>query len=108
MPRSEDSLGPRFISLEEGARLIGDKAEVALGGRMQMEPMALVRVLARQGRKGLRLVTAPGGGLGVDLLIGAGCVDSVESPQIVLNEFGQAPNFRRLVQEGRVSVRDQV
>jgi glutaconate CoA-transferase subunit A len=44
----------------------------------------------------------------VDLLIGAGCVASVESPQIVLNEFGQAPNFRREVQAGSVRVLDQV
>jgi len=108
MPEQIANLGPAFVSLEQAAALIPDGAEVALGGRMQMEPVALARALARLGRRGLRLVTAPGGGLGVDLLIGAGCVASVESPQIVLNEFGQAPNFRREVQAGSVRVLDQV
>ena len=100
--------GPEFIGLEQAAHMIHDGAEVALGGRMQMEPMALAVALARAGRRDLRLLTVPGGGLGIDLLIGAGCVASVVSPQIVLNEFGQAPNFRRLAQEGRVHVLDQV
>ncbi len=100
--------GPRFLSVEQGAGLIGDGDLVALGGRMQMEPIAFARALARQGKKGLRLVTAPGGGLGVDLLVWADCVASVESPQVVLNEFGQALNFRRQVQEGRLKVLDQV
>lgn len=104
----ENTPGPEFIGLEQAASMIHDGAEVALGGRMQMEPMALVAALARAGKKDLRLVTVPGGGLGIDMLIGAGCVASVESPQIVLNEFGQAPNFRRLAQEGRVHVLDQV
>lgn len=108
MPEPAANPGPAFVSLEEAAALITNEAEVALGGRMQMEPIALERVLARQGRRGLRLVTVPGGGLGVDLLIGAGCVATVESPQIVLNEFGQAPNFRREVQAGAVRVLDQV
>ena len=75
---------------------------------MRMEPMAFVRELVRQGRKRLRLVTVPGGGIGVDMLIGGGCVESIETPQIVLDEFGQAPNFREYVQEGKIKVFDQV
>lgn len=102
------SSGPEFISIEQAAELVGNGAMMALGGRMQMEPMAFVRELVRQKKKGLRLVTVPGGGLGVDMLVGAGCVESIETPQVVLNEFGHAPNFRRGVERARIKIYDQV
>ena len=100
--------GPLFLSLEKAAGLVKYDSLLALGGNMRMEPMAFIRELVRQGRKGLRLVTVPGGGIGVDMLIGADGVESIETPQIVLDEFGQAPNFREYVQEGKIKVFDQV
>ncbi len=100
--------GPIFLSLDESAGLITDGSLVAIGGRMEMEPMAFIRALVRHRKKDLRLVTVPGGGLAVDMLIGAGCVKSVESPQVGLNEFGQAPHFRRSAQNGEIKVFDQV
>ena len=100
--------GPLFLSLEKAACLVSDNSLLAMGGNMRMEPMAFVQELVRQGRKRLRLVTVPGGGIGVDMLIGSGCVESIETPQIVLDEFGQAPNFREYVQEGKIKVFDQV
>ena len=99
---------PVFLSLEEAASLVTDGSLVAIGGRMEMEPMAFVRTLVRHRKKDLRLVTVPGGGLAVDMLIGAGCVKSVESPQVGLNEFGQAPHFRQSAQNGDIRVLDQV
>ncbi len=106
--KSKTFSAPVFLSLEKAARLISDGSLIAIGGRMEMEPMAFVRILVRQRKKDLRLVTAPGGGLAVDMLIGAGCVKSVESPQIGLNEFGQAPHFRQSAQKGEIEVLDQV
>jgi len=100
--------GPLFLSLEKAAGLVSDHSLLALGGNIRMEPMAFVRELVRQGKKRLRLVTVPGGGIGVDLLIGSDCVESVETPQVGLNEFGQAPNFRAYVQKGKIRVFDQV
>ncbi len=102
------SSGPDFLSLEETAGLITDGSLIAIGGRMEMEPMAFIRALVRHRKKDLRLVTVPGGGLAVDMLIGAGCVKSVESPQIGLSEFSQAPHFRRSAQNGEIKVLDQV
>ncbi len=100
--------GPLFLSLEKAASLVGDDSLLAMGGNIRMEPMAFVRELVRQRKKRLRLVTVPGGSIGVDMLIGSGCVESVETPQVALNEFGQAPNFRKYVQEGKIKVFDQV
>lgn len=98
---------PKFLSLEEAADLVEDGALLAFGGGMVMEPMALVRALVRKGKKRLKLLTVPSGGFGADLLMGAGCIESIETAQVVLGEFGQAPNFRTMVQEGRVRVFDQ-
>ncbi len=106
--KSKPFSGPVFLSLEEAAGLIADGSLIAIGGRMEMEPMAFIRALVRHRKKDLRLVTVPGGGLAVDMLIGAGGVKSVESPQIGLNEFGQAPHFRQSAQRGEIKVLDQV
>jgi glutaconate CoA-transferase subunit A len=42
----------------------------------------------------------------VDLLIGAGCVDSVETSGISLHELGAAPRFTQAVKSGRLKVVD--
>ena len=52
------------------------------------------------------MVASSTGGFGIDLLIGAGACASVEFAQIVLNEFGPAPNFRRYAESGRIRCLD--
>jgi glutaconate CoA-transferase subunit A len=48
------------------------------------------------------------GGYVADLLIGAGCVETVQFPQIVLDEFGLAPNFRRKVERGELKLLETI
>jgi glutaconate CoA-transferase subunit A len=69
-------------------------------------PIALIREVLRSGARDLRVVASSTGGFGIDLLIGAGACASVEFAQIVLNEFGQAPNFRRYAESGRIRCLD--
>lgn len=74
-------------------------------------PMALARALIRRGVRGLHLVTLPtaaypASGMMVDLLIGAGCVASVETSGISLHELGAAPRFSQAVKTGRLKVID--
>lgn len=95
-----------LLNLAEAAAMVKDGDDVAIAGNMEMAPMAFVRELARRGVKGLRLVTVPTGGINVDLLVGAGALASVEFAQVSLGEYGMAPNFRRWVQEGRLTTRD--
>ncbi len=92
---------PEFVSLAEAAGLVPDGATVALAGNVDMSPLALVRELIRQGRRDLRLVLVPGGGLAADLLIGAGVAVSAEFGSLHLGEYGIAPAFKRLVEAGR-------
>jgi glutaconate CoA-transferase, subunit A len=65
-------------------------------------PMALARALIRKGVRDLHLVCVPTGGLFADVLIGAGCVATVEGGGVSLGEFGQAPCFVRAVKSGAV------
>jgi len=80
----------------------GDEADV---------PMALAKALVRRGVRGLHVITLPtaaypASGMMVDLLIGAGCVESVETSGISLHELGAAPRFTQAVKAGRLKVVD--
>lgn len=93
---------PVWTDLAGAATMVRDGDVVALGGHTKQAPMALIRELIRQGRRHLELVTVPTGGLNVDLLIGAGAVSRLHFAQVVLDEFGLAPQFRRAVEKGRL------
>ncbi len=65
--------------LDEAIRLIPDGAVLALaGGGRGRQPMAAVRELIRQERRGLH-VAACQGGVALDLLVACGCTASVET-----------------------------
>jgi len=93
---------PVWTDLPHAAALVKDRDLVALGGHTRHAPMALIRELIRQGRRGLSLVTVPTGGLNVDLAVGAGLADRLHFAQVGLEEFGMAPHFRRAVEQGRL------
>ena len=60
-------------------------------------PMEAIRALIRRNARDLYLVTVPTGGMGPDMLIGAGCVATVETSGVTMGEFGLAPCFVRAV-----------
>lgn len=95
------------ISLVEAARLVRDGQTITLGGSLlQRAPAAFVRELARQGRRRLELVK-PSPGYDADLLAAAGCIDRIQSGIATFEQpFGMAPNFRKAVEEGRVTVKE--
>lgn len=84
----------------DGAKLVVFKAE---GGAVAM---AATRALIRRGVRDVHLVTAPTSGLQADLLIGAGCVATIETSGVSLGEFGQAPRFGAAVKSGAIRVID--
>ena len=88
------------------AARVPDGAKVALVKTTGGVPMTLVRALIRCGVRGLHLVCVPTGGLVVDLLIGAGCVETLETSAVTLDEFGQAPAFGRAVRAGSLRLLD--
>ncbi|MCY4191458.1 MAG: CoA synthetase, partial [Rhodospirillaceae bacterium] len=84
----------------DGAKIVVFKAE---GGTAAM---AATRALIRRAVKGLHVVTAPTSGLQTDILVGAGCVATVETSGVTMGEYGQAPCFNRAVRAGTIRVID--
>jgi glutaconate CoA-transferase subunit A len=78
----------------------------AFSGDISGAAMAATRALIRRGVRGLRLVCVPGGSLQADLLIGAGCVASVETGSMLLYEYGPASRFVAAQRDGSIEVRD--
>jgi glutaconate CoA-transferase subunit A len=70
--------------------------------------MPVVREIIKRGVRRLTLTPVLTGGYVADLLIGAGCVETVQFPQIVLDEFGLAPNFRRKVERGELKLLETI
>ncbi len=69
-------------------------------------PMALGRALVARGVRDLHVVTVPTSGLLTDMLIGAGCIGTLETSGVTLGEFGQAPCFVRAVKSGSLRIMD--
>lgn len=68
--------------------------------------MAATRALLRRGARRLHLVCVPIGGLQADLLIGAGCVETIETSAVTLGEFGTGPRFAAALAAGTVRILD--
>ena len=94
------------LSLDRIAGRIADGAMVALPPDYSFVPMAAVRALVRRGVRDLQLVTVPQGGIAADLLIGAGCVASIETAAVSLGELGNAPRFTAALEGGRLAIRE--
>lgn len=88
------------------AARISDGALLALAPDYSGCALGVVRALIRRGARDLRLVGVPQLGFQADLLIGAGCVRSVETAAVTLGELGPAPCFVRAVKTGAIEIRD--
>jgi glutaconate CoA-transferase subunit A len=101
-----DRIMPPVTAIDDLARQIPDEASLALAPDYSGCALAVVRALIRRGARGLRLIGVPQLGLQADLLIGAGCVASVESAAVTLGEQGAAPRFTAAVKAGAIELRD--
>jgi glutaconate CoA-transferase subunit A len=69
-------------------------------------PMAATRALIRRGVKNLHLIALPTSSLQADLLVGAGCVGTLETSAVSLGEFGAAPRFTKAILQGAIPMKD--
>ncbi len=95
-----------LVSLEALAASVPDGAVLALPPDNSLVPCEFVRALVRRGIRNLNVVGVPVSGFATDLLIGAGCVASVQSSAVSLGEAGTAPSFMRAVAAGRLAMQD--
>lgn len=97
----------KLVPLERAAALVNDGALVALGGGLSARlPMALVRELVRQGRKGLHVIGSAHS-IDVDLLVAAGVLGVCEESYVGFEQdLGLAPAYRRAAEAGTIEVRE--
>src|SRR5579863_5612458 len=93
-------------TLDEALAPIVDGSMLAVPRESSGVPMAATRALIRRGVQRLHLVALPTSTLQADLLIGAGCVDTLETSAVSLGEFGPAPRFTAAVLSGAIHMRD--
>jgi glutaconate CoA-transferase subunit A len=80
-------------SLEALAAEVPDGASLALPPDKSLPSVALAKALIRRGVRNLNLIGVPVSGFATDILIGAGCVASVQTSAVSLGEAGFAPRF---------------
>jgi glutaconate CoA-transferase subunit A len=93
-------------SLEELASTVPDGTLLAVPKDMCGVAMAATRALIRRGVRDLHLLCVPTSGLQADVLIGAGCVATIETSAVTLGELGAGPRFTAAVRDGSVRVLD--
>src|SRR5499425_2094102 len=93
-------------SLDEALAAVTDGRTLAVAREVSGVAMAATRALIRRGVRRLHLIALPTSSLQADLLIGAGCVETIETSAVSLGEFGPAPRFTAAVTSGAIRVKD--
>jgi Acyl CoA:acetate/3-ketoacid CoA transferase, alpha subunit len=93
-------------SLDDALAAVTDGCMLVVPREVSGVPMAATRALIRRGVKRLHLVALPTSSLQADLLIGAGCVETLETSAVSLGEFGPAPRFTAAVISGAIKMKD--
>jgi glutaconate CoA-transferase subunit A len=93
-------------SLDDALAPITDGCVLAVPRESSGVAMAATRALIRRGIKRLTLIALPTSSLQADLLIGAGCVETLETSAVSLGEFGAAPRFTAAILNGSIKMKD--
>jgi acyl CoA:acetate/3-ketoacid CoA transferase alpha subunit len=97
----------KLATMEEAAGAVEDGMLLGMTTSILANaPMAFLRDIIRRGVKGIRVATVTGGGLNIDLLIGAGIVEEYETCYCSLGDLGPAPNFQRAIRARRLKLKD--
>jgi len=92
--------------LDEALAPIGEGCMLVVPREVSGVPMTATRALVRRGVKNLHLVALPTSSLQADLLIGAGCVATLETSAVSLGEYGPAPRFNAAILSGAIAMKD--
>jgi glutaconate CoA-transferase subunit A len=93
-------------SVDDAIAAIPDGAMVVVPRESSGVPMEATRALIRRGVKRLHLVALPTSTLQADMLIGAGCVETLETSAVSLGEFGAAPRFTAAILGKTIRMKD--
>jgi glutaconate CoA-transferase subunit A len=95
-----------IVDIDTLAASVPDGAKLAIAKEDTGAAIRATLALIRRGVRDLHLVCLPVSGLQADLLIGAGCVATIETSAVSLGEFGAAPRFSAAVRAGSVRIVD--
>jgi glutaconate CoA-transferase subunit A len=93
-------------SAEEVAARVPDGAMIAVGVDGVGVAMETTRALIRRGVRDLHLVCVPMSGLQADLLIGAGCIATLETSAISFGEYGTPHRFHDALRSRAIAIKD--
>lgn len=100
-------MASKLKTLAEAAALVADGSQIVMSARIDWAPMAMLRQVAKLGRKELRLIGVVGGQINLDFLVGAGAAQSVDTCSVSLDKYARTgPNFERYLKEGRIRALD--
>jgi glutaconate CoA-transferase subunit A len=88
------------------AAAIPHGAKLAIPNDPSGVAMAATRELVRRGVQDLHIVCVPTSGIQADVLIGAGCVATIETSAVSIGEYGTAPRFAAAARDGSVRIVD--
>lgn len=96
----------KLTSISEAVSMVSDGDLVAVQNMAtQAAPMALVRELIRQERRGLGVVCLVGG-IPVDWLAAAGVIDRFIGAAVSMEQFGLCQRYRKGVQDGAIRMEE--
>jgi glutaconate CoA-transferase subunit A len=93
-------------SLEDALGCITDGCLLVVPREVSGVPMEATRALIRRGVKRLHLIALPTSSLQADLLIGAGCIETLETSAVSMGEFGPAPRFTAAILGNTITMKD--
>jgi glutaconate CoA-transferase subunit A len=92
--------------LDEALSIITDGCLLVVPREVSGVPMAATRALIKRGIKNLHLVALPTSSLQADMLIGAGCIATLETSAVSLGEYGPAPRFSAAITGRTIKMMD--
>jgi len=95
-----------LCTLEALAAAVPNGALLAIPKDASGAAMAATRELVRRGVRNLHLLCVPISGIQADILIGAGCVATLETSAVSLGEHGGAPRFVAALKQGALRMVD--
>mgnify|MGYP003644901686 CR=1 FL=1 len=95
-----------LISLDQIAAGIPDGSKVAVAKDYTGVSVAATVALIQRKARNLHLVCLPIAGLQADMLIAAGCLSTVETSAVTMDEYGSSPSFLKAVREGSIKLLD--
>ena len=94
------------ITVKDIAREVKDNCLLGIPADYSGVPMSVTIEIIKNNTKGLRLYCLPLTTIQGDMLIGAGCVNEIETAAVTLGEYGQAPRFQDAIENSKIKIKD--